>query len=78
MTAKGVEQWIDRNHSTMAWIILMTALAMLLRVTEWSLAFAASSVRTGVEIASITAAVQVPATYYAGWAFKTFAEMIKS
>ena len=77
MTTKGVEQWIDRNHSTMAWMILITAILMLLRVTEWGMAFATSSVKTGVEIAAITAAVQVPATYFAGWAFKTFAEMIK-
>ena len=54
--------------------MLIVSGVMLWRVSEWGMSFAASCLKTGVEIAAIIAAVQVPATFYAGWAFKIYAE----
>ena len=68
-----LEEVLDRHH-VRATIILVVASWMLYEAQKWGFMFAASSDKNGVEIAAILAAVQVPATFYAGWAFKIWAE----
>lgn len=77
MTAKGIEQWIDNNHSTMAWMVLVSAVALLVWVTHWSMAYSYVAQGTGLDTGAVIAAVQVPATFYAKWVFEVFAEIIK-
>lgn len=78
MTAKGIEQWIDNNHSTMAWMVLVSAVAMLAWVTKWSMAYSNSVEHgTGLDTGAVIAAVQVPVTFYAKWVFEVFAGIIK-
>ena len=66
-----MDTWLrrDRIRST---LIVGIATWMMIRVAEWSMLIVATSTRSGVEIAAILAAVQVPATFYAGYAFKIF------
>ena len=52
--------------------MVIVGVVMIWRLQEWGMVFAISSARTGVEIAAILAAVQVPATFYAGWVFKMY------
>ena len=66
-----MDTWLRRNRIRST-LIVGIATWMMIRVAEWSMLFAATSTRNGVEIAAILAAVQVPATLYAGYAFKIF------
>ena len=52
--------------------MLVVSSVMLWKVSEWGMGFASSCVKTGAELAAIIAAVQVPATFYAGWVFKMY------
>ena len=51
---------------------MITAVAtwMMIWVTQWSMEYAATSVRSGLEVTAILAAVQGTVTLYAGYAFK--------
>ena len=66
-----IDQWLSRLRIRST-IMLVVSSMMLWRVSEWGMTFAASCVKTGVEVAAIIAAVQVPATFYAGWVFKMY------
>ncbi len=54
--------------------MLVVAVIMLWRVSEWGMMFAASCMKSGTDIAMITAAVQLPATAFAGYVFKMYQE----
>ena len=43
---------------------------MMIWVTQWSMEFAVTSSRSGLEVTAILAAVQGTVTLYAGYAFK--------
>ena len=55
-------------------VMLIVAVDMLWRVSEWGMDFASICNKTGADIAMITAAVQVPATFFAGFVFKLYQE----
>lgn len=65
--------WIKR-HNILSLITNASALLMLNRVSEWGMAYANSSTKSGTEIALVIAAVGVPATSFAGWVYKTYKE----
>lgn len=52
--------------------MLIIAVVMLWRVSEWGMSFSSISDKSGVDIAAIIAAVQIPATLYAGFVFKLY------
>ena len=66
-----MDTWL-RRYRIRSTLIVGIATWMMIRVAEWSMLFVATSTRSGVEIADILAAVQVPATLYAGYAFTIF------
>lgn len=66
-------EWL-KKYRIRSSLILLFSTWMLHRVAEWGMLFASESGRPGLEVAAILAAVQVPATYYAGQAFKIFQE----
>jgi len=70
------EAWIDRNH---LWprAVVVTAVGMLLWVLHWSFQYANSRTGAGADVALVIAAVQVPASFYAKWAFETYKDIIK-
>ena len=51
-------------------VITGVATWMMIWVTQWSMEYAASSSRNGLEVTAILAAVQGTVTLYAGYAFK--------
>lgn len=51
-------------------VITGVATWMMIWVTQWSMEYAATSVRSGLEVTAILAAVQGTVTLYAGYAFK--------
>ena len=51
-------------------VITGVATWMMIWVTQWSMEYAASSSRSGLEVTAILAAVQGTVTLYAGYAFK--------
>ena len=51
-------------------VITAVATWMMIWVTQWSMEYAASSSRSGLEVTAILAAVQGTVTLYAGYAFK--------
>lgn len=61
-----------RKYRIRSTTVLSLSLIMLWRVSEWGMMFARTSNLNGMEIAAILAAVQVPATCLAGYAFKIF------
>lgn len=69
-------EWIDRNH---LWprAVVATAIGMLGWVTWWSTLYANSKTVAGADVALVIAAVQVPASFYAKWAFETYKDIIK-
>jgi len=69
-------EWIDRNH---LWprAVVLTAIGMLVWVTAWSIQYASSKNLAGADVALVIAAVQVPASFYAKWAFETYKDIIK-
>ena len=72
----GWEAWIERNH---LWprAVVLTAIGMLVWVTNWSIQYANSKTGAGADVALVIAAVQVPASFYAKWAFETYKDIIK-
>ena len=68
-----LEELLDRHH-VRSTIVLGIASWMTIELQNWSYQFAATSTRSGVEIAAILAAVGIPATAYAGFAFKWWLE----
>ena len=71
-----VTDWIQRNHIKST-AVLISAIYFLWYVTQWSFGFAASSKFDGTGTAAIIAAVQVPASFYAKWAFDTYKDIVK-
>ena len=55
-------------------MILITSIAQMIWVTWWSTKFAESSHLTGLEIAGVIAAVQVPVTMLFNAVYKTYSE----
>ena len=79
MTDRGtgtLGEWIDKNH---LWprAVVLTAISMLTWVTHWSIQYANSKNLAGADVALVIAAVQVPASFYAKWAFETYKDIIK-
>ncbi len=72
----GIEAWMNRNH-VRSTSVLMTSVGMLMWVTWWSMKYANSNGGTGADVALVIAAVQVPASFYAKWAFETFKDIVK-
>lgn len=66
-------EWL-KKHRVFSRAMVVVGTVMLWRASEWGMNFAVSSTRAGADIAAIIAAVGVPATFYAGWAFKVYAE----
>lgn len=73
---QGLEAWLNRNHIKST-SVLLTSVAMLIWVTWWSMKYANSSVQSGADVALVIAAVQVPASFYAKWAFETYKDIVK-
>jgi membrane protein YdbS with pleckstrin-like domain len=72
----GIEAWLSRNHAKST-AVLVSAITMLWWVTHWSMHYAASSALTGADVAMVIAAVQIPASLYAKWAFETYKDIVK-
>ena len=72
----GIEAWMNRNH-VRSTTVLWSSVAMLIWVTWWSMRYANSSYDSGADVALVIAAVQVPASFYAKWAFETFKDIVK-
>jgi hypothetical protein len=70
---QGFDAWLSR-YKIKSTILLATGVWMMIDAYQWSTAFAASSFRTGAEIALIIAAIQGVATLYVGWVFKIYME----
>lgn len=73
MTSQKLEEYLERHH-VRATILMALAMYMLMDVSRWGMLFAVSSKLTGLETAAIIAAAQAPATFFAGWVFKIYAE----
>ncbi len=73
MTSQKIEEVLERHHIR-SMILIALAMYMLIDVARWGMLFAASSKLPGLETAAIIAAAQVPATFFAGWVFKIYAE----
>ena len=71
LSMNDIDKWLSRFRVRSTAMLIVSGV-MLWRVSEWGMGFAASCLKTGVEIAAIIAAVQVPATFYAGWVFKMY------
>lgn len=69
----GVSLWLNK-YRVRSSIVLSVAIYMLVDIQRWGMSFASSSTLSGVETAAVLAAAQVPATFFAGWAFKVFQE----
>jgi len=69
----NLETWL-KKYRIFSRLTVIYAMYLLYQVSAWGMTFAALSLKSGVEIAAILAAVQVPATYFAGWAFKIHSE----
>ena len=79
MTYRSFEEWLNRHHIRSTFV-LMIALSMLVWVTHWSMGFANSKTLVGSEgvgVAAVIAAVQVPASFFAKWAFEVFERIVK-
>lgn len=74
--ARSVEDWLNRNHIRST-IVLIAAVGMLFWVTHWSMEFSRSGLMPGLDMAAVIAAVQVPASFFAKWAFETYAGIFK-
>jgi len=73
MISQKIEEVLERHH-VRATILMALAMYMLMDVARWGMLFAASSKLAGLETAAIIAAAQAPATLFAGWVFKIYAE----
>ena len=68
-----MDSWLNK-YRVRSTIILSIAMWMLIDAARWGMNFAVVSTRDGMQIAAILAAIQAPATFFAGWAFKIFQE----
>lgn len=68
-----MDSWLNR-YRVRSTIILSIAMWMLIDAARWGMWFAVDNSRAGLEIAAILTAIQAPATFFAGWAFKIFQE----
>lgn len=68
-----LDKWISR-YKIKTSVLLVTGVWLMVDSYLWATEFAVSSVRPGVEIAAIIAAVQGLATFYVGWIFKIYME----
>ncbi|MFA7290892.1 MAG: hypothetical protein WC023_01465 [Rhodocyclaceae bacterium] len=68
-----MELWLNR-YRIRSTLILSIAIWMVYSAAQWGMWFAVGNTRSGLEIAAILTAVQAPATFLAGWAFKIFQE----
>lgn len=68
---KDFESWMSK-YKIRSTAILGTGIWMSIHSYLWAAEFAASSILSGVETASIIVAVQGLATFYTGWVFKTY------
>ena len=73
MTEWSFDQWMKR-YRIRSTIILTIAMWMLIDAARWGMWFAVGNPRNGLEIAAILTAIQAPATFFAGWAFKIYTE----
>ena len=76
----NIERWIDKYHLRST-ATLALALWMLYWVTTWSMEYASNALvgrSSGTDVAAVIAAVQVPASFFAKWAFETFTNRVKS
>jgi len=73
MTSQKIEELLERHHIR-ATVLMSLAMYMLMDVAQWGMKFAVSSKLVGLETAAIIAAAQAPATFFAGWVFKIYAE----
>ena len=68
-----MDDWLKR-YRVRSTIILAIASVMMWRSAEFSMWFAVGNERDGAGIAMILAAIQAPAAFFAGWAFKIYSE----
>lgn len=73
MTEWTLDKWISR-YKIKTTILLATGIWIMIDSYLWSTQFASTSLRPGLEIAAIIAAVQGLATFYVGWVFKIYME----
>ena len=66
-------EWMKR-YRVRSTLILVLSMWMMYTAARWGMWFAEGNGRNGMEIAAILAAVQAPATFLAGWAFKIYSE----
>jgi hypothetical protein len=65
--------WVDQR-SIVRRIVLFLTVWMTWRAFQWAAVFAASTPKSGMEVAAIIAAVTAPITYLQSAAFKTYSE----
>ena len=68
-----MDQWMKR-YRIFSRTMLLISIAQMLWVTWWSTKFAATSTLTGLEIAGVIAAVQVPVTMLFNSVYRTYSE----
>ena len=66
-----MDSWLNK-YRVRSTLILSLAMWMLYDAARWGMWFAVGNTRDGLEVAAILAAIQAPATFFAGWAFKIF------
>ena len=60
------------NRQVVRRVVLIVAIHMTYAVTYWSMGFAETSTRTGLDLAALIAAVTAPVTAFAGFVFKLY------
>ena len=68
-----MDTWMKR-YRIFSRTMLLISITQMLWVTWWSTKFAATSTLTGLEIAGVIAAVQVPATMLFNSVYRTYKE----
>ena len=71
--SESVYLWLNK-YRVRSTAVMAVAVYMLVEIQRWGMAFSANSTLPGTDVALILAAGQVPATFFAGWAFKIFQE----
>ena len=68
-----MDTWMKR-YRIFSRTMLLISITQMLWVTLWSTKFAATSTLTGLEIAGVIAAVQVPVTMLFNSVYRTYSE----
>ena len=68
-----MDTWMKR-YRIFSRTMLLISITQMLWVTWWSMKFAATSTLTGLEIAGVIAAVQVPVTMLFNSVYRTYSE----